>query len=336
MSMTNRERVLATLEHRQPDRTPYHIEFTQPAYARMVHYYSDAQFARSLGNCFTVHGVVSKDRWKEIFRGIWQDPFRVRWDRSIDKDIGNVCNQVITEENLDEYQFPGLEDLRDWNELPSLTQEKGDHFTVVNLGFSLFERAWTLHGMENLLVGMACNPRFVNRLLDRLLEFNLAVIERVKQYQVDAMMFGDDWGTQKGVLMGPPLWREFIKPRISEMYRAVHAAGKYVFIHSCGKVEELFPELIEIGVNVFNPFQPEAVDVFSAKRDHGDRLAFFGGISTQRTLPYGSVSEVQDEVRQLIKEIGKDGGYFAAPAHAIPADAKPENIAAMISVLQNQ
>lgn len=334
--MTNRERVLASLEHHQPDRTPYHIDFTQTAHARMVAYYNNPEFVSGLGNCFEVHRAISKDCWKEVFRGIWQDPFGARWDRTIDKDIGTVCNQVITDRNLEEFIFPEVEDLRNWDELPALGDEPGERFRVVNLGFSLFERAWSLHGMENLLVAMACNPAFVHRFLDKILKFNLAVIEKIHQYRIDAVMFGDDWGTQKGVLMGPPLWREFIKPRVSEMYRAVHAGGKYVFIHSCGKVEDLFPELIELGVNVFNPFQPEALDVYTAKQTFGDRLAFFGGISTQRTLPYGSVQQVEDEVRRLIREVGKDGGYFAAPAHAIPADARPENIAAMISVLQNQ
>ncbi len=334
--MNNRERVLASLEHRQPDQTPYHIAFTQAAHDRMVNYYGDPHFLRRLGNCFEIHRTISKDRWIEVFRGIWRDPFGVRWDRTVDKDIGTVCNQIVTEANLDEVVFPEVEDLRNWEELPPLSEDPGEKFTVVNLGFSLFERAWSLYGMENLLVAMACNPAFVHRFLDKILQFNLAVIEKVNQYRIDAIMFGDDWGTQKGILMGPRLWREFIKPRVSEMYRAVHASGKYVFIHSCGKVEDLFPELIEIGVNVFNPFQPEVLDVFAAKRQYGDRLSFFGGISTQRTLPYGSITQVEDEVKRLISEVGKNGGYFVAPAHDTPADAKPENIAAMISVLQNQ
>ena len=109
-----------------------------------------------------------------------------------------------------------------------------------------------------------------------------------------------------------------------------------MFIHSCGKVDELFPELVECGVNVFNPFQPEVMDVFEMKRKHGDRLSFYGGISTQRTLPYGSVDDVKREVERLIETVGENGGYIAAPAHAIPGDAKPENLAAMIEALRNQ
>jgi len=109
-----------------------------------------------------------------------------------------------------------------------------------------------------------------------------------------------------------------------------------VWIHSCGKVDEIYPDLIEIGLDVFNPFQPEVIDVFAIKRKFGTKLAFYGGISTQRTLPYGTPEDTRKEVAELIAKIGRDGGYIAAPAHSIPADAKPENIAAMIDVLKNQ
>jgi len=177
---------------------------------------------------------------------------------------------------------------------------------------------------------------FVNELLDRILAFNLRVIENACAYDVDAMMFGDDWGMQTGVLMGPRLWREFIKSRIQQMYRLVKSHGKFVFIHSCGKVDELFPDLIDCGLDVFNPFQPEVMDVFEVKRRYGERLSFFGGISTQKTLPYATVDQVKAQVQRLLDQVGKNGGYIAAPAHAIPADARPENIAAMIQVLQNQ
>jgi len=112
--------------------------------------------------------------------------------------------------------------------------------------------------------------------------------------------------------------------------------GKFVFIHSCGKVDEVFPDLIECGLNVFNPFQPEVIDVYEIKKKYGDILTFYGGISTQKTLPYGSVEQTKDEVKRLIAIVGNNGGYIASPAHAIPSDAKAENIAAMIEVLQSQ
>ena len=207
---------------------------------------------------------------------------------------------------------------------------------VASLGFSLYERAWTLLGMENLMMAMVADKRFVHDLLDRILAFNLRVIENACAFDIDAMRFGDDWGMQTGLQMGPRSWREFIKPRIQQMYGLVKSRGKFVFIHSCGKVDGIFPDLIECGVDVFNPFQPEVMDVYAVKRTYGDRLSFYGGISTQQTLPYGTPAEVRDEVRRLLDAIGRDGGYIASPAHSVPADARPENIAAMIEVLQSQ
>jgi uroporphyrinogen decarboxylase len=136
--------------------------------------------------------------------------------------------------------------------------------------------------------------------------------------------------------MGPQLWREFIEPRFQQMCRLVKSKGKFTMLHCCGKVDELFPDLIDCGLDIFNPFQPEVMDVFEIKRRFGRDLAFYGGISIQRTLPFGTVQQVRDEVRRLIDMVGADGGYIASPSHDIPRDARPENIAAMIEVLQNQ
>jgi uroporphyrinogen decarboxylase len=334
--MNNRERVVATLAHRQPDKIPYNIAFTQKSYARMIEFYGALDFAAKLGNCLTVLGSEPVQSWREVEPDVWEDQFGVRWDRSIDKDIGNVCNCLVTPESLDGYRFPDPDDPSRYAAYPGILQQKGDRFIVVNLSFSLFERAWTLVGMEQLMMAMVADKPFVHDLLDRIVDFNLRLIEKVCAFDVDAMLLGDDWGMQKGLLMGPKLWQEFIRPRIARMYELIRSSGKQVFIHCCGKVDELLPDLIECGVDVFNPFQPEVMDVFAVKERYGERLSFFGGISTQKTLPYGSVDEVQEEVRRLLEEVGRNGGYIAAPAHAIPGDAKPENVHAMIEVLQGQ
>ena len=334
--MNNRERVLATLSHSQPDTVPYNIGFTQKARAQMVEFYGDPGFASKLGNCLTTFGCDPKNSWKEIRPNIWEDQFGVQWDRSIDKDIGIVRNCLVTPDNIDEYEFPDPDDPSRYSSYNGVIEANKDGFFVANLGFSLFERAWTLAGMENLLIAMGANASFVHSLLDRILDYNLRIIDNACSLNIDAMMFGDDWGQQYGLIMGPELWREFIKPRIRKMYELAKSKGKFVFIHSCGKADEIFPDLIECGLDMFNPFQPEVMDVFEIKREYGNTLSFYGGISTQRTLPYGTVAQVKDEVKRLIDVVGKNGGYVASPAHAIPADAKPENIAAMIDVLQNQ
>jgi uroporphyrinogen decarboxylase len=274
--------------------------------------------------------------WREIRAGIWEDQFGVHWDRSIDRDIGNVCNISITRDTLDGFQFPDPDDPTRFADHAELIAEHRDDYQVTDLGFSLYERAWTLAGMEPFLMAMVDDPPFAHALMDRIVQFNLRIIDNACAFPMDAMMFGDDWGQQGGLLMGPALWKEFIKPRVRRMYARVKEHGKRVFIHSCGKVDELFPQLIECGLDVFNPFQPEVIDVYEAKRRYGDRLSFYGGISTQKTLPYGTVAEVKDEVRRLVDAIGRDGGYIASPAHDVPRDAKPQNIAAMIETLQAQ
>jgi uroporphyrinogen decarboxylase len=333
--MTNRKRVLVAIGHQQPDRCPYHISFTQAAKRKMAKFYGNPNFESSLGNCLAELSSAYDEAF-EVEPDIWQDKFGVRWNRRVDKDIGVVCNQLVRPDNVFDYQFPDPDEPAVYDSFAEQLKNKSDTLRVLGLGFSLYERAWTLAGIENVLMAMVADKKFINALLDRILEFNLRLIDNFCRFDIDAIRFGDDWGQQTGLIMGANLWREIIKPRVRQMYAAVKARGKFLFIHSCGKVEEIFPDLIECGVDVFNPFQPEVMDVFEIKKKFGDRLSFFGGISTQRTLPFGTVKQTKDEVRRLIENIGKNGGYIASPAHAIPADAKAENIAAMIEVLQNQ
>ncbi len=334
--MTPRQRVSTALLHQQPDRTPYHIVFTKQMHQRMVDYLGDPGFLDRLGNHFTILRAEPTGARVEVRPNIWRDQFGVHWDRSVDQDIGVVMQYLVTPDTLHEFAFPNPDDPSRFAAYANLRQDYPDTFVVTNISFSLFERAWTLCGMETLLMAMIDDPDFVHQLLDRLLAWNLRLIEHACSYDIDAVMFGDDWGQQHGLIMGPALWREFIKPRIYQMYQAVRAHGKFVFIHSCGKVQQLFPELIACGLDVFNPLQPEVMDVAAIKQQYGAQLSFYGGISIQRTLPSATPQQTRDEVRRLIDVLGRDGGYVAAPAHAIPPDARVENVAAMIEVLQNQ
>ncbi len=155
------------------------------------------------------------------------------------------------------------------------------------------------------------------------------------KHDVDAVYFGDDWGQQRGLQMGPKIWREFIRPVLRRMYAAVREAGKFVMIHSCGDVDELFDDLIDIGLNCFNPFQPEVMDVYTLLPRYRGRLAFHGGLSTQRTLPFGTVQDVRAETRRLL-ELGREGGYILAPAHDVEGDVPLENMLALIECVQQQ
>ncbi len=264
-----------------------------------------------------------------------RDVFGVVWDRSVDKDIGVVCQTVLPAPTLTGYSFPDPLSPRFFADIPTRLDQHPDRLRVFSIGFSLYERAWTMRGMENLMMDFLDHPAFVHRLLHEIGDYNIAQAQRALQYDIDAVHFGDDWGAQRGLQMGPRLWREFIYPELKRMYACVRGAGKYVSIHSCGDVDEVFPELIDIGLDCFNPFQPEVMDVYALLAQYRGRLAFHGGLSTQRTLPYGSVAQVQAETRRLL-EAGRQGGYIFAPAHAVESDVPLENMLAFIDLLLDQ
>ena len=273
--------------------------------------------------------------FEELGNDRLRDVFGVTWDRSVDKDIGNVEGCVLAEPSLKGYQLPNPLDQRFFSNIPERIERFPNRFRVFQIGFSLYERAWTLRGMENLLIDFHDQPGFVHELFEAIADYNIAQAREAVKHDIDAVYFGDDWGQQHGLQMGPQRWREFILPQLRRMYSAVREAGKFVMIHSCGDVDELFDDLVDAGLNCFNPFQPEVMDVQELLPRYRGRLAFHGGLSTQRTLPHGSVEDVRRESRQLL-ELGREGGYIFAPAHDVEGDVPLENMLAMINAAQGQ
>ncbi|MEG1520252.1 MAG: uroporphyrinogen decarboxylase family protein, partial [Clostridia bacterium] len=234
------------------------------------------------------------------------------------------------------YPNPILDEKRIRAEIENLIATKGDRFCFYGIGFSMFERLWSYCGMENALVFMLTDPEFVQELLDKICEHNLKVIDIINEYDLDAVYFGDDWGQQKGLIMGAPLWRKFIKPQMAKMYARAKLNGKFILQHSCGDCSEIFPDLIEIGLDCYQTFQPEVYDIQKMKDEYGDKLAFWGGLSTQQVLPYVTPEEVKAEALRIKNILSKNGGYIWAPTHALAFDIPNENIVAMLEVFKNQ
>ena len=332
--MDKRQVVKLAIEGRKVPYVPWHCGFTVEAADKLREHFGREDLEQVLDNHFVKLGAdigfftdLGEDRFRDVFG--------VVWDRSVDKDIGVVEGCILPEPTLRGYEFPDPLDRRFFEDIPEKIAGYGDCFRVFKIGFSLYERAWTLRGMENLMMDFLTAPDFVHELLRTIADYNIAQVTEALKYDIDAVYFGDDWGQQTGLQMGPRLWREFIRPELKRMYSVAREAGKYVFIHSCGKVDELFDDLIEIGLNCFNPFQPEVMDVFDIMKRYRGRLAFHGGLSTQRTLPFGSAQDVKSKVAELL-EAGKDGGYIFAPAHAVEGDVPLENMLAFIKVLHAQ
>jgi len=332
--MLRRDRVIAALEHREPDIVPWNISFTIPAAEKMRGHFGD-EFPGCVGNHLAVIEPKAPGAWTRLDGDVWRDEFGVEWDKSVDKDIGVPRNRVLPERSLDRLGLPEIENGR-FDGLPRFCDENGELFRVGEIGFSLFERAWTLRGMAELFVDMMEAPRFVDELLDAVCDWNVRVVRRMCEYEIDAVPFGDDWGSQRGLLMGPRHWRRFIRPRLERMYGEAKRHGKRVFCHCCGVGREVLPDLIELGLDCFNPFQPEVMHPEETKETYGDKLSFWGGISTQKTLPYGAPEDVRREARSRMERIGRGGGYVLAPAHDVPKDVPLENMLALLDAVKGQ
>ncbi|MCL1795844.1 MAG: uroporphyrinogen decarboxylase [Clostridia bacterium] len=333
--MTRKERVVLAITHRETDIVPYEIELTQQAFERTARFLCDDRFMDRVGNHIETAYYAGEP--VQIAPGYFRDDFGVVWNRTgADKDIGVIEGLQIPEPSLAGYRFPSVPEAMLRRRCEQALASAGDRFTVASLGFSLFERAWTLTGMENLLAYMLTDGNFVHCLMERITDFNLAVLDIFLDYGFDGIYFGDDWGQQRGLIMGPPLWREFIKPYLGRMYGKVKANGLYIAQHSCGDIHEVFPDVIELGLDVYQTFQPEIYDIRSVKKEFGNSLSFWGGISTQRLLPFESPEGVAQKAAEIMKFMRSGGGYIAAPTHAVPGDVPPENIVALIELFENQ
>lgn len=335
--MTRKEIVIQALNHHATPVIPYHMDFTAQALNNLKSYTKDPDIEGKLG---TYLNYIQYWGWPTEIAGrpgYFQDEFGVIWNRNgADKDIGVVDNCLIEDLEDYSYEFPICDEARLRAEYEELTSDKDDRFTMAGFGFSMFERSWSLMGMENILCSMITCPAETERLFEKIGNYFLHLVDIALEYDIDGVYFGDDWGQQHGLIMGAEHWRHYIKPQMAKLYKRVKEKGKYVMQHSCGDCHEIFPDLIEIGLDCYQTFQPEVYDIHKMKELYGSKLTFWGGVSTQQCLPYASCEEVKTEAIRIIKALSQNGGLIIAPTHALAFDVPPENILALWDVFRNQ
>lgn len=206
-----------------------------------------------------------------------------------------------------------------------------------NMQCTIWETAWYMRGMENLMVDMMTEDPIAQALLDRVTNIAIKRAESYVRSGVDVLFLGDDIGMQHSIMMSESLYCTWLKPRLAKVIQAARAINPdvVVFYHSCGFVTPLIPHLIEAGIDVLNPVQPECMDFAEIHRQFGDRLSFHGTIGTQTTMPFGTPEEVRREVFKNLDIAGEKGGLFAGPTHLLEPEVPVENVLAYMQACQD-
>ena len=359
--MNRRERVLQAINHQETDFVPYNFHAVSPVWDTLCQHYGLRDTHQAIdfignhvikvGSDFNYNPWAAETGKVELTPSggpvrteldqsgeLHTDEFGCVWDRRgglphpVDYPMAGLEGTAELAKALEGYIFPDAYREGRFDLAKALADRyRGQVFLFGKLGMVLFERAWSIRGMSQLLIDMAVQPEFVEELLDRILtEWNLPIIDQQLALGVDGFYFADDWGTKTGLMFSPAMWRRFIKPRLAIIYQHCREAGVVVGQHSDGAVEPLFPDLIEIGLQVFNPLSPSVMDPHTMKEKYGDRLTFYGGIDVETTLPLGTPDQVREEIRSRAKIMGRGGGYILQSSHTILEDVPMENIVAYV------
>ncbi len=356
--MKPRDRVAMALDHQAPDRCPMQASFT-PEFASRLRQDMDLRGQR-------VHNPHGGGNTYELERALGEDVLltSVGWANSYymaDEDyvdewgVGWTVHPYYTPFGMGHYTEIVRHPLADDGAIsayrppdpnrPELYVDAEyairhfhDQYWIVGVTVTtIFETAWALRGLEQMLVDMARDPDLADALLEFPYRYHLASAKRLVEMGVDMIWVGDDVGSQHEMLISPKMWRRYLKERMASFIqecRAINPAVKIAY-HSDGDIRRIVPELIEIGLDVLNPVQPASMDPAEVKRMYGDDLCFWGTIDEQQTLPFGSPQDVRSEVLERIRSVGRGGGLILAPTHHVQLDTPLENFRAMVDTIQN-
>jgi len=346
MSLTPRERVLRAVLRQMPDRVPKEMGFTPAAYERFVQETGQTDPAEYFGMEIRYVGFRPPHELPDFTPYLQRLPPGSR----ISSEYGTAhipgtfyhfaryvfpLESATTIRELEEYPWPDFTPSYRHEHLEAEVQawhQKG--YFVTGFAGHIFETAWQLIGFERIFRDFIENPELVEWVLEKITQDNCFKARRLAEAGVDMVQFGDDVGMQDRLMMRPEVWRRFLKPRLA---REIAAAREVrpdipIWYHSDGYIADIIEDLIEVGVTVLNPVQPECLDMDWVKREFGDRLAFWGTIGTQTVMPFGKPEDVRRAVKEMIDRFAP--GLVLAPTHVIEPDVPWENILAFFEAVE--
>ena len=347
--MTSRERVIAAIEHRKPDRVPLNYFGTDDTDRKLMehlglstrdellcHLGTDMRYVRaeySGPSAFTgIHGYHS---------GGGTDMWGMKW-----KEVRNeftAYNELIesplagaqTPADVERHAWPSADWLSVGHLKGAIAEANRDEpRAIVYAVAEFFEISCELRGTEQFLMDMVMQPDIARAILGRVIEICRTVLLRgveEAEGEIDIVWTGSDVGMQTGMMFAPELWREIVKPLHRTLIEPFGKMGVKTRYHSDGGVAPIIPDLIEMGLDLLDPIQPNTpgMDPQNLKALSAGRLAYYGGVDTQHLMPYGTAAEVEAKVLELIETLGAEGGYVAAASNAVQPDVPVENALAL-------
>ncbi len=360
--MNSRERVMRALRRDGlPDRVPLQFDLSRPlleAFSQKLdipigwqsNYYEDLKY-RTSGNeirvamgsdCVLVGGGVPAGfEPEQTDDGCIVNEFGMKMKMGLAwyDVVEGPLEQAGSVQEVRDLPFPDptdearFEDARRY-----IDRYRGEYFIIGDVELTMFEMAWHMTGLQKFMTDMAMGEPYIEALLDRTMEFSIAIGRRLVELGVDGIWTGDDFGAQNGMMISPDMWRRLFKPRMAEVFRQFRAVNPDVVVmyHCDGAIAPILDDLIEIGLDVFNPVQPGVPghEPHELKARFGDRLSFWGAIDQQHLLPKGSPDEIDADVKAKIEALGSGGGYMVAPAHILQGDTPVENVEAFIEAVR--
>ncbi len=354
--MNSKQRINSALNHIEPDKVPAHINATKWVVEKLksaLNVSSDKELLKSLHiDVYDMRGIDLHSGTAPKYVGPANDFFPSSWAGGINsfwsvKEFENKTpsgwtmemglpplSSALSIEDCKKYPWPDV----DWFDFSSLRDEldEWEEFSIMASGGSVFQHATYIRGMDTLMMDMMVDPEMANFILDKVFDFYHGYYRRIFDVAgdlIDIFALADDLGMQNTLLISPEMFDGYVAPRLRKMSELAHSYNIKLLLHSCGNIENLIPRLIESGVDILDPVQPESMDPVLIKEKYGSRICLRGGISVQNVISHGSVEDVRKETKRIVEAMKHGGGYILSPGHPVLQDDIPvENILTMYKV----